>query len=1010
MKLLYCYVAFMDRDGSPKPFRGMSELELNFSATDVYHHDRSSDILRRSPRETPLPDHFWANGSAGTNIYNINVLAGVNGAGKSSAIHYLMDLLNYIYSGCGQTLSDQDRYFRHNPHDNRNLLLFDTNDGLRILDLKPQDDKTRLRLEDFPVSPLFLRPTEAEILLRGMKVINLSNTLTQRDYGLHSGTSERLRNNFIYDCTLGAAIGSDIGGFFPYEVYKQVAYLFEPHQADMRGKMEDQIPEMRLPRALRLKPLEKRFEKAIAALTDIENSAFDVDFLIHAPISFRLAILCAVSYVENMIALLGHSVLTYPHLMTFLKTAVQMNSETLCDTLIEFVNQAEKWLKRVLGVNIVSGSWDKTLRVWDINSGECVQKLEGHEDSIICITVLPDGSLVSGSRDNNLYIWKNNSTEYPQALKGHEDSVTCTALLPDGRLVSGSYDNTLRVWDISSGKCIQILKGHEAYLTCITVLPNGYVVSGSLDKTVRIWDINRGECLHTLQGHTDCVTCVIVLPNEHVISGSRDSTLRIWDTNSGKCLKTLNGHESSVTCMTILHDGRVVSGSVDKTLRVWDIRSRKCIQTLVGHEASVTCVTGLPDGRVISGSGSSDKTLRVWDVQSGKCLQTLKGHKNTIICMTLLPDGRIVSGSDDNTLRVWDLNKGECQETLSGHTDRISCVDILPNEQVKDDRAAKLINDRAKQCREYIKYVLHDPSGLFLQFIQSDMDPDIYELPIPYGHLNSSKCIEESLIKFLDLYHKICTPYYTLDFDWGLSSGEENMLRLFSWLFHIFPRAGENGEYRYQIRNNPKDIYDGGYSCDSVLMFMDEADLTFHPEWQRRLIHILTAFLPTIYPSSCVKDLQLVLTTHSPLLLGDIPRENIHFLSREDDNDVQNIDNRNETFGQNIHTILRDSFFLKNGTVGQFAANKIDKLAEQLNKQRTGEAESVLSTSEIESIHRTVSLVAPGVLRTKLEQLLREAVSHTNSPDMDMLIKQTKRLSKEERKLLLRQLQEDSKA
>ena len=94
MRLLYCYVAFTDREGNVKPLRGMKELELNFSPTYVYRYDVASDTLCQFPRETPLPDQFWANGTPATNICNINVIAGMNGSGKSTAIQYLMDLVN----------------------------------------------------------------------------------------------------------------------------------------------------------------------------------------------------------------------------------------------------------------------------------------------------------------------------------------------------------------------------------------------------------------------------------------------------------------------------------------------------------------------------------------------------------------------------------------------------------------------------------------------------------------------------------------------------------------------------------------------------------------------------------------------------------------------------------------------------------------------------------------------------------------------------------------------------
>ena len=149
----------------------------------------------------------------------------------------------------------------------------------------------------------------------------------------------------------------------------------------------------------------------------------------------------------------------------------------------------------------------------------------------------------------------------------------------------------------------------------------------------------------------------------------------------------------------------------------------------------------------------------------------------------------------------------------------------------------------------------------------------------------------------------------------------------------------------------------------------------------------------------------MILTTHSPLLLGDIPRENIHFLCRKENADLGQVQTESETFGQNIHTILKDSFFLDHGSVGQFAANKIDELAKRLEALRQPEFRSNVSAKEMETIRGTIALVAPGVLRAKLEQMLREV----EVPNVETLAQQTRLLSNEERQWLLRRLQEEEK-
>ena len=153
---------------------------------------------------------------------------------------------------------------------------------------------------------------------------------------------------------------------------------------------------------------------------------------------------------------------------------------------------------------------------------------------------------------------------------------------------------------------------------------------------------------------------------------------------------------------------------------------------------------------------------------------------------------------------------------------------------------------------------------------------------------------------------------------------------------------------------------------------MDEADLTFHPEWQRQLIQILTAFLPLEYGACGVTDIQALLTTHSPLLLGDIPPNNVSFLRTAVNPENKTAQN---TFGQNIHTILKSSFFLQNG-VGEFARAKINKTAETLRKMIRGDVDK--TPEKLAACKAVIDLVSHGIIKNKLLELYDEATGNDN--------------------------------
>lgn len=329
---------------------------------------------------------------------------------------------------------------------------------------------------------------------------------------------------------------------------------------------------------------------------------------------------------------------------------------------------------------VVSGSADATLRVWDVASGQCLQTMKGHKGRIICVDILPDGQVVSGSADHTLRIWDTSSGKCLKKLEGHTSNINCVTILPDGRIVSVSKDRTLRIWEPFSERKPQILEGHTGNINCVAAFPDGRVVSGSDDHILRIWDTVKGHCCQILKGHTNQIKCVAVLPDERVISGSKDHTLRIWDAATGRCLHVLEGHENRINCINVLPNGMVVSCSDDGTLRTWDADNGYCLNSLKANADWISCLAILPNGQAVS--GSNNHTLQVWDIGTGKCIQTLKGHTDWIKCMSILPDGRVVSGSFDRTLRVWDAETGECHQTLTKQTSMINCATVLQDGRV----------------------------------------------------------------------------------------------------------------------------------------------------------------------------------------------------------------------------------------------------------------------------------------------------------------------------------------
>jgi WD40 repeat protein len=333
------------------------------------------------------------------------------------------------------------------------------------------------------------------------------------------------------------------------------------------------------------------------------------------------------------------------------------------------------------GQQAVSASEDRTLQVWDLESGRALRTLEGHAAFVACVAVTADDRrAVSGSGDNTLKVWDLESGRALRTLEGHASYVYGVAVTADGqRAVSASEDRTLKVWDLESGRALCTLEGHASYVYGVAVTSDGQrAVSASWDNTLKVWDLESGRALRTLDGHAAYVYSVAVTADcQRVVSASWDNTLKVWDLESGRVLRTLEGHSSYIYGVAVTADGRrAVSASHDRTLQVWDLESGRALRTLEGHSSYVYGVAVTADGRRAV-SASEDRTLKVWDLKSGCALRTLEGNSFLVSAVAVTADGRrAVSASGDNTLKVWDLESGRVLRTLEGNSFPVSAVAV----------------------------------------------------------------------------------------------------------------------------------------------------------------------------------------------------------------------------------------------------------------------------------------------------------------------------------------------
>jgi len=291
---------------------------------------------------------------------------------------------------------------------------------------------------------------------------------------------------------------------------------------------------------------------------------------------------------------------------------------------------------------IVVGLSDYLIKILDPLTKQIVD-LYGHHSRINCISVLSDlCQIASGSDGSFIRIWNLQTKQCVHVYDLCGLGISCMTIPKSNNIFVGlNHDDQITKIDVETGKIIK-LYGHCGQINCLQCLYTKI-------------DVETGKLIK-LYEHCGQINCLDTFPDRcRIVSGSADCTLKIWNSETGFYILTLIGHHASVSCVATLSNERLVSGSLDNTLKIWkltaDQSEAKCELTLTGHLDYVLCVTNLPDGRIIS--GSADKTIKIWDTTTGHCDFTLEGHTHDVNSIAVCPDGKIVSASLDGSIRLW---------------------------------------------------------------------------------------------------------------------------------------------------------------------------------------------------------------------------------------------------------------------------------------------------------------------------------------------------------------------
>ena len=320
---------------------------------------------------------------------------------------------------------------------------------------------------------------------------------------------------------------------------------------------------------------------------------------------------------------------------------------------------------------IVSGSDDKTVNLWDVQTGGVVKTFHGHTRDVCSVSISPDCTMIaSGSFDHTIRLWDAQTGECCCVIKEHTDVVYSVCFSPANSQIlrSASKDGTVRQWDVD---------GHQIGSTCegnylaFSLDGSCFVSWGLTERVATVWDTVSGGVVTELQLSGGYFYCCCFSPNGKFVAGCASQTIYIWDiTGSGSCLvETFIGHNGHINFLTF--SSSLISSSLDQSIKFWQTGASPTDPVVADSEftlltpASIEFVS-LQSTNGIVISGDSAGVVKTWDILTGLCKESFQTPAKGCIW----GDAQFMDGSltlvwiDSRKLHIWEAKKGEPHQTL----------------------------------------------------------------------------------------------------------------------------------------------------------------------------------------------------------------------------------------------------------------------------------------------------------------------------------------------------------
>lgn len=374
--------------------------------------------------------------------------------------------------------------------------------------------------------------------------------------------------------------------------------------------------------------------------------------------------------------------------------------------------------------HIATGSFDKTVRIWNVENSEGVVVLEGHAGPVTCVRYSPDGSLLaSASHDESVKLWDCATGELVRTLKDEsrteDGGLGSVAFSPNGKLVAAaSSDKTIKLWKLATGELIRSFKGHTNWVWSVDFSPNGdLLASGSRDGAAVLWNVQTGKRVHTFpqsgeafyvgfspdgrhlavsdffgmlrlfdveekkevwkadSGNLGSQTFDFAPDGSSLATANADQTVRLLDVATGETLRVIPLHSSAVSSVAFSKSGeRLASASKDLAVKIWSLDEKPRAYSLHEGKRPVRQMEYSPDGKWVARIERESNTIQLCDSATGWMKQTLRVPQSEVYCVAFANDGKTIAAGYEGGVTLWELPSGRIRNEF--HKDIGSTVAI----------------------------------------------------------------------------------------------------------------------------------------------------------------------------------------------------------------------------------------------------------------------------------------------------------------------------------------------